>query len=684
MRKNVMYFMVMVSLLAPLTMAIDAHWQVPADPNRIPGTPSLWSIATNWSTSVVPNNADQVVWIATANSRVPCLLDSGTYQINQLKLGEGSDGSNNGHLIVKGILNTNLSGNWQGIGAWGGNVGVLEVDGGQFNTYGGGHMWIGNQGNGTVIVKNGGQVNVGIGGGAQMGHGWDGGAGWGRTYIIDGLVTVNNWTTGSVHPNTASFIDIEKGTLSIQGYRFGGTDGVDAMATQGRITGFRNAKFNKKLNIDNPGNNRENDIINNVLVTWDGTRTIVTAVHPQQPAPYLGELLIFGDIEFAWNNWDPNRPGESVLADIWFGTDPNKLGSNYQKVVAAMDVTGQARSSTVINVPAPGTYYWQVDVTNGLNSFHEGDVFSFVAEAYKAPILTARSVITTTELLPAVIPAAITNNSSPITTVDYVLLSDDVEFPVGANAVLTNTTTDNQNPTASLATDMAGTYKVRLTISDGITTREKIVEVDVYADACQAKKDSPSGWAANYYDRDADCDVDLNDFAVFAGAWLNDTSMQTQETRIQTSNAVYLQKSVFDARIEGESVAPDAVSDAPVTDESGVRIVNEGGATGGGQALGWTGTGTWAEFQITLPAAGSYDVYVSLASPDATAVLSFGDGTTANLYGSVGPLPTYGGWGLYGVYKQEGALSFDAAGTYTVRITWTNQANLDWFAIVQQ
>lgn len=168
MRKKMVFCILMVLVIGAVSLAVDAHWNPPADPNRPAGDPALWTVAANWSTGVVPNAADQVLWIATANS-APCLLEGGTWQINQMKLGEGGDGSNNGHLIVKGIINT--ADNWQGVGAWGGNVGVLEVDGGQFNSMGGAHMWCGNQGDGTLIIKNGGQINIGVGGGAQLGLG---------------------------------------------------------------------------------------------------------------------------------------------------------------------------------------------------------------------------------------------------------------------------------------------------------------------------------------------------------------------------------------------------------------------------------------------------------------------------------------------------------------------------------
>ena len=330
----------------------------------------------------------------------------------------------------------------------------------------------------------------------------------------------------------------------------------------------------------------------------------------------------------------------------------------------------------------PGIYYWQVDTTNGPGSFHEGDLFWFEVVNYKAPKLTgAQSVIPTLDLLPATISAAITTYGTPLTSVEYTLLSDDLNFPAGANAVLTEDVSDLQNPTATLTTDMAGTYKVKLVVEDGTTTIEKLIEVDVYADACQAKKDSPSGWVANYYDTNGDCFVNVNDFVPFALAWLDDTTMKAQET--EAKDVLFIPQSVFDARIEGESVDPNAVSDAPVTDDTGIRIVNEGGATGGGQALGWAGNGVWAEYEITVPETGIYDVYFSIASPQATNVLSFGDGETVDLYGTVS-VGTSGVWGTYVIGVDKGALALPA-GTYTVRITWTNaNANLDWFTLVKQ
>jgi hypothetical protein len=148
-----------------------------------------------------------------------------------------------------------------------------------------------------------------------------------------------------------------------------------------------------------------------------------------------------------------------------------------------------------------------------------------------------------------------------------------------------------------------------------------------------------------------------------------------------TSTVVYYPQAVLDNRIEAESVAVDAVSDSPVTDATGIRIVDEAGASGG-QALGYTSGSPYAEYEITVPAAGTYDVYVSISGDSPDTILSFGDGTTADLYGSIGGFPYIAG---YHEIKFEGALTFSAAGTRTVRISWNEyQVNLDWFSIVAQ
>jgi hypothetical protein len=187
------------------------------------------------------------------------------------------------------------------------------------------------------------------------------------------------------------------------------------------------------------------------------------------------------------------------------------------------------------------TYYWRVDAIVDLDSVPGttiaeattliGSVWSFTTvPEYLLPDLTVYSVITTVDLLPAEMSATVTGNSDPITSVVFTLLTDDSEFPPGAAAALTDTTVDNQNPTATLEPNMPGTYKVRLEVSDGTTTVEEIAEVLVYEDPCEAQKNTPSGWTKDHFDSNDDCIVNLVDLADLALEWLHETSMTSQET----------------------------------------------------------------------------------------------------------------------------------------------------------
>jgi hypothetical protein len=220
----------------------------------------------------------------------------------------------------------------------------------------------------------------------------------------------------------------------------------------------------------------------------------------------------------------------------WFTyqAEPTAIGA-----LQLVDPNNTTRSYPVTLVPYK-TYDWRVDtrvtwdsneITGSFTTVVPGKQWQFTTKSnYYAPVLTFGSVITTQTLLPANLSATVTANTLPITSVTFTLLTDDVEYPAGANAVLTNTTTSNQNPTATLTTDKTGKYKVKLVVSDGENPAQKVAEVVVYADACAAKKASPSGWTADYFDTNGDCIINLKDFADMADEWLNQTSMTVQET----------------------------------------------------------------------------------------------------------------------------------------------------------
>ena len=97
------------------------------------------------------------------------------------------------------------------------------------------------------------------------------------------------------------------------------------------------------------------------------------------------------------------------------------------------------------------------------------------------------------------------------------------------NASVTKTNDDLYAPTAELTADTAGTYQVQLTAIDSEGSEDSdIVSISVAEDACQAAQNAPDWVDFNYFDTDQDCDVDLVDFAAFAGQWLDDINLTAQ------------------------------------------------------------------------------------------------------------------------------------------------------------
>jgi hypothetical protein len=226
--------------------------------------------------------------------------------------------------------------------------------------------------------------------------------------------------------------------------------------------------------------------------------------------------------------------------DVWFGTtEPNELSG------APEFTTSQSHT---VDLDYGTTYYLRVDTHLTWNIASDpniswiaadpskGNLWQFTTRpAYLPQILTFdNSVLTALGLLPAELTASVTERTQAITSVDFTLLENEVVFPRDAVWTLTDTTgVDLTNPTAELTTDTPGTYYVNLAVFDGTTTVEAVVEVEVYADACEAKKASLSGLTANYFDTNLDCLVYVQDLADMAYNWLDDTSMAVQEAAVE-------------------------------------------------------------------------------------------------------------------------------------------------------
>jgi len=71
-----------------------------------------------------------------------------------------------------------------------------------------------------------------------------------------------------------------------------------------------------------------------------------------------------------------------------------------------------------------------------------------------------------------------------------------------------------------------GRYILELYAIDAAKNEDSdLMEVNVYADKCEAARNDPNGYTAPLYDFNNDCKVDFADFAMFAAAWLQDESL---------------------------------------------------------------------------------------------------------------------------------------------------------------
>ena len=377
--------------------------------------------------------------------------------------------------------------------------------------------------------------------------------------------------------------------------------------------------------------------------------------------------------------------------------DPNFVG--------VTPVDRDLNQSMTITPQYDYVYFWRVDTTvtwdsneftgtPSTQSVVQGSAWRFTTEPeYTAPELTFNNVITTLDIVPAMLSADVTENSTDIVSVDFTLLTDDAEFPAGSDAVLTPTTSDNQFPTATLSTTMEGVYKVKLAITDagnvggGPTTVEAIAEVQVYADSCAAQKaEESSAWVQNPFDLDGNCLVDLLDFAEVAKEWLDDSGLDAQEDFARLIG--FVPQDIFDIRIEAEDVIddpndPNSCSNHPFG-APGIRTSAYDEASGG-LSITHAADGAFVEYIVDVPvsAVGNpVDVWVG-HSLNATTnpTLSFGTRTDAAAYGTTDVIPISGNWWWFVNGTKVGQVTFTASGPQTVRVTFNNGGfNVDWFS----
>lgn len=502
--KNVLFVMIAMMVLAAVGQAETTTVWNPAantDPNAAP----LWTVGANWTGGVAPmTQAGDWKVVFNVNNAAECTLDT-VVTIWKLSMGDNSGEINGNKLrLVDGAFLTAgiaAAGNtdWTAIGYNRSSTLTIEA-GASFETKN--YIIIGRDGSNiaaptvpqpSYVYINGGTMTVN--GNCILGNGdadkTDGG---GHIFVGDGgllsvaALSVTNTAVGH------SFIDVADGTVKVNGNV---TGNVNTMIGDGRITAYQNANFDKPALV-------------NYTFDSSNNKTVITATHPQEPAPLLHEVVPIGDVTFAWNNWDPNSAGASVVVDVWVGTDPNKMSLAYTKEVAAMDVTGQARSSVVINVPSKGTYYWQVDTDNG--AFHEGDLFTFEATNNLPPEVDAGIGYMTWIGESVQLDATVTDENTPTLTWTYEPADGNVSF------------SDASVEDPIVTVNASGTYTLMLTANDGMNEAvSDTLVIRNYDNACAAARQGTGVIYAT--DLVVDCKINLDDLAEIANNWLVDYAL---------------------------------------------------------------------------------------------------------------------------------------------------------------
>ena len=135
------------------------------------------------------------------------------------------------------------------------------------------------------------------------------------------------------------------------------------------------------------------------------------------------------------------------------------------------------------------------------------------ADAGSSIVTWLKDAITTVDL-----NGTVTDITGDVISIRWTVVSS----PSGS----TVTITDNSVAATTATFTQTGRYILELYAIDSAQNEDSdMMEVNVYADSCEAARNDPNGYTASLYDFNNDCKVDFADFAMFAAAWLQDESL---------------------------------------------------------------------------------------------------------------------------------------------------------------
>ena len=221
---------------------------------------------------------------------------------------------------------------------------------------------------------------------------------------------------------------------------------------------------------------------------------------------------------------DPNKPGDPVYVDVWFGTDPDKLSLAYSKGVPAGENTTAVNVTALVNGLPPTTYYWQVDsyiYGSPTGDPIEGDVFKFdVTNDFPPTVVIDTPNTVTWGNQPVQLNATVSDTGTSALTITWTANNPGAVFTPGP---------DVEDPVVTInPATFPATVTLTCSIKDTLNpqTNTDTVDLVVYADSCQAARQG-AGQAAVYpMDIAAPyCVMDIADLAAMALDWMTDYTL---------------------------------------------------------------------------------------------------------------------------------------------------------------
>lgn len=251
----------------------------------------------------------------------------------------------------------------------------------------------------------------------------------------------------------------------------------------------------------------------NATLSW---KTGVAPADPNVPNPAITKHHLWLSIAYdpanppAWPDWQD--PGVRIIE---IPADVNPADGSVDEM-----------ASYQVVLQRDALYYWIVDESLGATDVRDWDnIISgtqwFFETLSSGPEVDAGSSIVTWLDNGAVVVdlnATVTDATNNVTSMQWSVVAK----PFGADVAIANPAVED----ATLTLDQTGRYVLELEAVDATLLRDSdMMEINVYADNCEAAKNNPAGYTAPRYDFNDDCIVNFIDFAMFAAEWLEGTAL---------------------------------------------------------------------------------------------------------------------------------------------------------------